>query len=101
MFLLSVLSSSNILMILINGEKHLSPMLGDSRAILCRNGATKAIQITIDHEPQKEREMVVRRGGFVVQMPGTFKRPASSIYSSCMEIGCYFVNMCAIQSSNY
>lgn len=55
----------------------------------------------VDHEPQKEREMVERRGGFVVQMPGTFKRLASSIYSSCMEIGCYFVYMCVVRSSNY
>lgn len=43
--------------------------VGDSRAILCRNGEAK--QITIDHEPLKEKQQVESRGGFVSQMPGT------------------------------
>lgn len=43
--------------------------VGDSRAILCRNGEAK--QITVDHEPLKEKQQVESRGGFVSQMPGT------------------------------
>ncbi|XP_052201718.1 probable protein phosphatase 2C 39 isoform X2 [Diospyros lotus] len=66
--------STAVTAILINGEKLIVANVGDSRAILCRNGAAKAIQITVDHEPQKEREMVERRGGFVIQMPGDVPR---------------------------
>lgn len=34
--------------------------VGDSRAILCRNG--KAKQITTDHEPEKERDLIESKG---------------------------------------
>jgi len=34
-------------MILINGEKLIVANVGDSRAILCKNGATKAMQIML------------------------------------------------------
>lgn len=36
---------------------------------MCRNGIAK--QITVDHEPLKEKQQVESRGGFVSQMPGT------------------------------
>lgn len=46
--------------------------VGDSRAILCRNG--KAKQITTDHEPEKERDLIESKGGFVSQKPGNVPR---------------------------
>ncbi|KAI6703323.1 hypothetical protein NL676_012459 [Syzygium grande] len=58
--------------ILINREKLIVANVGDSRAIMCENG--KAKQITVDHEPQKERELVESRGGFVSQRPGNVPR---------------------------
>lgn len=42
--------------------------IGDSRAVLCKNGTGK--QITVDHDPLKERELVESKGGFVSKKPG-------------------------------
>lgn len=44
--------STVVTAILINGEKLVVANVGDSLAILCRNG--KAKQITMDHEPEKK-----------------------------------------------
>ncbi|KAF8031952.1 hypothetical protein BT93_D0997 [Corymbia citriodora subsp. variegata] len=64
--------STAVTAILINREKLIVANVGDSRAIMCENG--KAKQITVDHEPQKERELVESRGGFVSQRPGNVPR---------------------------
>ncbi|KAF3450250.1 hypothetical protein FNV43_RR06330 [Rhamnella rubrinervis] len=58
--------------ILINQEKPIVANVGDCRGILCRNGHVK--QTTVDHEPQKEKELVESRGGFVSQLPGNVPR---------------------------
>ncbi|KAJ9691248.1 hypothetical protein PVL29_013427 [Vitis rotundifolia] len=55
--------STAITAILINGEKLIVGNVGDSRAIICREDSVE--QITVDHEPQKERSLVESRGGFV------------------------------------
>lgn len=57
--------------ILINGEKLIVANVGDSRAVLCRDGVAK--QITVDHNPatEKEKDLVESRGGFVLKGPGT------------------------------
>lgn len=60
--------STAVTAILINGKKLVVANVGDSRAVLCRNGIAEAL--TIDHEPLKEKRQVESRGGFVVKRPG-------------------------------
>lgn len=62
--------STAVTAIIIDGKKLVVANVGDSRAILCRNGKAKGI--TIDHEPLKEKKQVENRGGFVVKLPGNF-----------------------------
>ncbi|XP_054778778.1 probable protein phosphatase 2C 39 isoform X1 [Prosopis cineraria] len=64
--------STAVVAILINGVRLLVANVGDSRAILCRNGSAK--QITVDHEPQREKDLVESRGGFVTKAPGCVPR---------------------------
>ncbi|CAK8578138.1 unnamed protein product [Lathyrus sativus] len=64
--------STAVAAILINGVKLLVINVGDSRAILCKNGIAK--QLTVDHEPEKEKDLVERRGGFVSKRPGSVAR---------------------------
>ncbi|KAM7505767.1 hypothetical protein LguiB_004671 [Lonicera macranthoides] len=60
--------STAVTEILIDGKKLVVANVGDSRAVLNRNG--KAEQITVDHEPEKEKSLVESRGGFVLEKPG-------------------------------
>jgi protein phosphatase 2C family protein 2/3 len=60
--------STAVAAILINGVKLLVINVGDSRAISCKNGLAK--QLTVDHEPEKEKDLVESRGGFVSKRPG-------------------------------
>lgn len=62
--------STAVTAILIDREKLVVANVGDSRAVLCKNG--DAIQVTVEHEPLKEKEMVERKGGFVSWRPGIF-----------------------------
>ncbi|KAE9610663.1 putative protein-serine/threonine phosphatase [Lupinus albus] len=64
--------STAVAAILINGVKLVVANVGDSRAIACKNGVAKPL--TVDHEPEKERDLVESRGGFVVTMPGNVPR---------------------------
>ncbi|CAL5213762.1 unnamed protein product [Lathyrus oleraceus] len=64
--------STAVAAILINGVKLIVINVGDSRAISCKNGIAK--QLTVDHEPEKERDLVERRGGFVSKRPGNVAR---------------------------
>ncbi|KAA0052483.1 putative protein phosphatase 2C 28 isoform X1 [Cucumis melo var. makuwa] len=64
--------STAVTAILIDGQTLIVAHVGDSRAVICRNGSAKPI--TVDHEPEKEKELVESRGGFVVQMPGSVPR---------------------------
>ncbi|KAK7260420.1 hypothetical protein RIF29_26451 [Crotalaria pallida] len=64
--------STAVAAILINGVKLLVANVGDSRAVSCKNGVAKPL--TVDHEPEKERDLVESRGGFVVTMPGNVPR---------------------------
>lgn len=59
--------------ILLNNQKLWVANVGDSRAVLSRKG--KAIQMTTDHEPSKERDSIENLGGFVTKMPGSFSKP--------------------------
>ncbi|KAI6703260.1 hypothetical protein NL676_012396 [Syzygium grande] len=64
--------STAAMAILINREKLIVANVGDSRANMCENGNAK--QITVDHEPQKEWELVESRGEFVSQRLGDVPR---------------------------
>ncbi|CAN0911597.1 Probable protein phosphatase 2C 28 [Linum grandiflorum] len=52
--------STAVTAILVDGKTLVVANVGDSRAVLCRNGVAK--QISVDHEPEKERELVENRG---------------------------------------
>ncbi|MCD7455477.1 hypothetical protein HAX54_028319 [Datura stramonium] len=64
--------STAVTAILINGLRLWVANVGDSRAVLSRGG--QAIQMTIDHEPNTERDSIEGRGGFVSNMPGDVAR---------------------------
>lgn len=58
--------------ILIDRQKLIVANVGDSRAIISRNG--EAEPITVDPEPDKEqeKELVESKGGSVITKPGTY-----------------------------
>ncbi|XP_019456466.1 PREDICTED: probable protein phosphatase 2C 39 isoform X2 [Lupinus angustifolius] len=64
--------STAVTAILINGQKLVVANIGDSRAVLCKNGVAK--QISVDHEPTTESEDIKNRGGFVSRFPGDVPR---------------------------
>ncbi|GLT45796.1 hypothetical protein SLA2020_196180 [Shorea laevis] len=64
--------STAVTAILINCQKLVVANVGDSRAVICKNG--KAKQLSIDHEPSVEREDIESRGGFVSKFPGDVSR---------------------------
>jgi len=66
--------STAVTAILIDGRKLLVANVGDSRAVLSKNG--KASQLSVDHEPgtSAERGSIENRGGFVSNMPGDVPR---------------------------
>ncbi|KAG4159817.1 hypothetical protein ERO13_D02G197900v2 [Gossypium hirsutum] len=62
--------STAVTAILIDGRKLWVANIGDSRAVLSKEG--QAIQMSIDHEPNTERGSIENRGGFVSNMPGYY-----------------------------
>lgn len=46
--------------------------VGDSRAVISKNG--KAEQLSVDHEPNMEKEIIEEKGGFVSNLPGDVPR---------------------------
>ncbi|KMT13143.1 hypothetical protein BVRB_4g086840 isoform B [Beta vulgaris subsp. vulgaris] len=64
--------STAVTAILINCQKLVVANIGDSRAVICRNG--KAKQLSVDHEPDGERKDIEDRGGFVTKFPGDVAR---------------------------
>lgn len=64
--------STAVTAILINCEKLVVANVGDSRAVICKNGVAK--QLSVDHEPNSERENIENRGGFVSNFPGDVAR---------------------------
>ncbi|XP_058095705.1 probable protein phosphatase 2C 39 [Magnolia sinica] len=64
--------STAVTAILINGEKLVVANVGDSRAVVCWKGMAK--QLSVDHEPSKERQTIESKGGFVSNLPGDVPR---------------------------
>lgn len=64
--------STAVTAILVNGRKLWVANVGDSRAVLSKRG--KAVQLSVDHEPNNERGSIENRGGFVSNMPGDVAR---------------------------
>lgn len=64
--------STAVTAILINGQKLVVANVGDSRAVICKRGVAK--QLSIDHEPDRERKVIEGRGGFVSNFPGDVPR---------------------------
>ncbi|KAK3040491.1 hypothetical protein RJ639_028776 [Escallonia herrerae] len=60
--------STAVTAILINGEKLVVANVGDSRAVIYKKGLAK--QLSVDHEPSKEKELIESKGGFVSNLPG-------------------------------
>lgn len=69
-FVLGKGGSTAVTAILINGQKLVVANVGDSRAVICKNGVAK--QLSVDHEPSKEKKLIESRGGFVSNLPGSF-----------------------------
>lgn len=64
--------STAVTAIVVDGKDLWIANVGDSRAVLCERGA--ANQITVDHEPDVERQNIEERGGFVTLFPGDVPR---------------------------
>ncbi|KAG0466855.1 hypothetical protein HPP92_017857 [Vanilla planifolia] len=64
--------STAVTAILIDGLKLVVANIGDSRAVICKNGIAK--QLSIDHEPNVERDNIEKKGGFVSNIPGDVPR---------------------------
>ncbi|CAL5390726.1 unnamed protein product [Camellia sinensis] len=64
--------STAVTAILINGQKLVVANVGDSRAVICKNGVAK--QLSVDHEPNRERTTIENKGGFVTKFPGDVPR---------------------------
>jgi protein phosphatase 1L len=55
-----------------NSVKVVVANVGDSRAVISRNGVAK--QLSVDHEPNVERPSIEKKGGFVSNLPGDVPR---------------------------
>lgn len=60
--------STAVTAILINGQKLVVANVGDSRAVISKSGVAQ--QLSVDHEPSKEKKLIESRGGFVSNLPG-------------------------------
>lgn len=60
--------STAVTAILIDGVKLVVANIGDSRAVISKDGV--AIQLSVDHEPSRERYLIEEKGGFVSNIPG-------------------------------
>jgi len=60
--------STAVTAILINCQKLVVANVGDSRAVICQNGVAKPL--SVDHEPNMEKDEIENGGGFVSNFPG-------------------------------
>ncbi|XP_057792564.1 probable protein phosphatase 2C 58 isoform X1 [Salvia miltiorrhiza] len=64
--------STAVTAILINGQKLIVANVGDSRAVISKKGV--ANQLSVDHEPSREKKLIESKGGFVSNLPGDVPR---------------------------
>nr|GMC70444.1 probable protein phosphatase 2C 58 [Ipomoea batatas]GMC76888.1 probable protein phosphatase 2C 58 [Ipomoea batatas] len=64
--------STAVTAILINGERLVVANVGDSRAVI--SSKSSARQLSVDHEPNKEKPIIESKGGFVSNIPGDVPR---------------------------
>ncbi|KAF2546998.1 hypothetical protein F2Q70_00023388 [Brassica cretica] len=64
--------STAVTAILINCQKLVVANVGDSRAVLSKGGVAKPL--SVDHEPNMEKDEIENRGGFVSNFPGDVPR---------------------------
>ncbi|XP_057523536.1 probable protein phosphatase 2C 58 isoform X4 [Amaranthus tricolor] len=64
--------STAVTAILLDGQTLMVANVGDSRAVICNNG--EATQLSVDHDPGKEKTEIENRGGFVSNIPGDVPR---------------------------
>ncbi|KAK9159791.1 hypothetical protein Syun_006132 [Stephania yunnanensis] len=64
--------STAVTVILINKETLVVGNVGDSRAVISKAGVAQ--QITVDHEPRSEQDVIESKGGHVSKMPGKVPR---------------------------
>lgn len=64
--------STAVTAIVVDGKQLMVANVGDSRAVLCRNGL--AHQLSVDHEPSMEQRSIEDMGGFVSNIPGDVPR---------------------------
>lgn len=77
--------STAVTAILINVEKLVVANVGDSRAVMSKKGV--AYQLSVDHEPSKEKEKIESKGGFVSNLPGKiFLSPNTTRWRALIHI---------------
>ncbi|CAA6662392.1 unnamed protein product [Spirodela intermedia] len=64
--------STAVTAIVIDGRDLWIANVGDSRAVVCKQGAAQ--QLSVDHEPDMERKRIEKQGGFVTILPGDVPR---------------------------
>ncbi|CAL9038828.1 probable protein phosphatase 2C 62 [Musa acuminata AAA Group] len=64
--------STAVTAILIDGVKLVVANIGDSRAVISKNGVAR--QLSVDHEPSTEQRLIEEKGGFVSNIPGDVPR---------------------------
>ncbi|KAH0705615.1 hypothetical protein KY289_010691 [Solanum tuberosum] len=64
--------SAAVTAMLINSQTLIVANVGDSRAVISKKGVAE--QLSVDHEPNREREIIESKGGFVSNIPGDVPR---------------------------
>ncbi|KAA8526352.1 hypothetical protein F0562_008445 [Nyssa sinensis] len=64
--------STAVTAILIDAHKLVVANVGDSRAVIFKKGVAK--QLSVDHEPSREKNIIESKGGFVSNLPGDVPR---------------------------
>ncbi|WMV37666.1 hypothetical protein MTR67_031051 [Solanum verrucosum] len=60
--------STAVTAMLINSQTLIIANMGDSQAVISKKGVAE--QLSVDHEPNREREIIESKGGFVPNIPG-------------------------------
>ncbi|KAF2923050.1 hypothetical protein DAI22_07g161600 [Oryza sativa Japonica Group] len=74
--------STAVTAILINGETLAVANVGDSRAVAFDVRAGRAQQLSVDHEPLRERDAIEHCGGFVTEIHGDVPRVDAQLATS-------------------